>query len=100
MRKESKHTRGPWTLRWAFDDYAKSSEVTGKGKICEAIAVIPHDDVTDDGVAEVTANAKLIAAAPDMYEALKLYERSRNCKGPAWPDVDNVVRAALAKAGS
>lgn len=44
---------------------------------------------------EFLANAYLIAAAPDMYEALKLIA---SCKSSVAGDVVDIARKALAKA--
>lgn len=57
-----KHTPGPWR-RVAFDILGSTAE--GNGMVAE---------VTTDGLsnlAEADANARLIAAAPDMLTALK-----------------------------
>lgn len=44
------------------------------------------------------ADARLISAAPEMLEALKLYQRARNRTGIPWHEVDDVVQRAIKKA--
>jgi hypothetical protein len=65
--EKAKHTPEPWQINW--DEDGKSSEIVGRGIIVEPIAIIPHDDVTDEGILEVRANARLITAAPKLLEA-------------------------------
>ena len=67
---ETKHTPGPWEVSW--DKYGKESEIHGKSELNDGpICIIPHDDVTESGAEEQLANALLIAAAPEMLEALE-----------------------------
>ena len=82
-------TPGPWEWSTNFNGY----ETVLRGRAGAAVLVPdsrdgapPWVDVSDD-------DARLIAAAPDLYEALKL------CAALWVPDtVPSVVRAALAKA--
>jgi dihydrodipicolinate synthase/N-acetylneuraminate lyase len=92
---ETKHTPGPWIF-WRFgtgddkcQDFGVAADVDGN-KI-----VIAHcfGKQSDDFAADARANATLIAAAPDMYEALQWIVENA--------DEDSVVsaaKAALAKA--
>jgi hypothetical protein len=67
---ETKHTPGPWTMTW--DKYGKESEIHGKSELNDGpICIIPHDDVTESGAEEQLANARLIAAAPELLGALE-----------------------------
>lgn len=68
-----KFTKGPWIFADGFwNDGDKESPLYGKSKyLNEPVAIIPHDDVCEKGEKEVRANALLIAAAPDLYEACK-----------------------------
>ena len=59
----SKHTPGPWGYAWA----GGIALVFQKGEA--TIASIPYDD--DNEIPQVEANARLIAAAPDLLEALQ-----------------------------
>ena len=48
----------------------------GKSKhLAEPVCIIPHDDITEKSYEEVKANARLIAAAPEMLAVLKACER-------------------------
>ncbi|MBB5663219.1 putative secreted protein [Rhizobium leguminosarum] len=65
---ESKHTPGPWTMRIAGNgDCGISAE--GTGVFAEAFAEIRHSG--ENARDEAKANARLIAAAPDLLDALK-----------------------------
>lgn len=69
-----KHTPGPWVFHGPGSG-DKALPITGAhreyvgsdGLICE----VYYDDVTTEGAAEQEANARLIAAAPDVLEALQ-----------------------------
>ena len=59
------HTKGPWSLDG--DLYAMNLDVIyGSGRI--AMMECENDELSDD---EVMANARLIAASPDMLAALE-----------------------------
>jgi hypothetical protein len=63
----SKHTPGPWFV-------APRNEVNSAGHNIAMIADLDwgqYRDAEDNGEAEFEANARLIAAAPDLLEALK-----------------------------
>ncbi len=85
----TKHTPGPWRLA------EHPMEIIQNGSaiftMCDAISGLPLP----------TADMRLIAAAPELAEALDrvyqfLYE---NYKDSDMPDILPMVRAALAKAG-
>jgi len=94
---ETKFTPGPWI----------AAPMEGEPGHCFAAQVVRTDGAgrwivdinSDDGEEMATANAHLIAAAPELYEALEPFEHLR-------PDshCDSIlallpaVRAALAKA--
>ena len=66
----SKHTAGPWRIdRGAIQDGEGHAIIDGTdmGQLSRIAHVLFHDD----GEGETTANARLIAAAPDMLEALQ-----------------------------
>ena len=89
----AKHTPGPWTCSANYS--------TRHYMLWDADG--NYHDLSDD-VAEMDANARLISAAPELYEALltaeqELHNRQRD---DGWnPKTERVVvraRAALAKA--
>ena len=97
---QSKHTPGPWTFvgpspgGTACDDGGDYAIIQGRGIIAEAIH---HVDVgrTEDAL----ANARLIAAAPDMLEALEsVYERLHQDDTYVGDPLLAEVFAAIAKA--
>jgi hypothetical protein len=63
----NKHTPGPWQVGMAFDNYGTTEiaieHMTTAGNLIIAVAL--------DGLQGQDANARLIAAAPDLLEALK-----------------------------
>lgn len=60
---ESKHTAGPWTVEPGSNPLVLTVARNGYGSIATL------DPNADTGA--IRANAALIAAAPDMYEALR-----------------------------
>lgn len=91
--KEEKFTPGKWEAvrdekneRWQIQE----SDVNG-------LVLVEH---TFDGE-EAEANANLIAAAPDMYEALKRFMAVYSISGKVIPGMDETIelmKAALSKA--
>lgn len=99
-----KHTPGPWSVgkpnkakqrididAMVFDPDLKHTQWTGLARVygCE--------DQPATGMQKAWANARLIAAAPDLYEALELmldYYGSHTAK----VECQILARAALAKA--
>lgn len=72
------HTQGPWrVLEWA-DEKKGFIAVVGPGDVPQHICdVFPFGKrAASQSLAEHNANARLIAAAPDLLEALKM---ARNC---------------------
>lgn len=57
----SKHTPGPWAYQEDSDAYTHIVRGPGNGFICQ---------LAQTTSAEIEANARLIAAAPEMFEAL------------------------------
>ena len=88
---ESKHTPGPWRVGVTSD--AGEVDVIAEGGWFVAVAC----DSAGDGDTE--ANANLIAAAPDMLEALeKLVSRIDETRGPTADTALAAARAAIKKA--
>lgn len=85
------HTKGPWSLDGDLN--AMNLDVIyGSGRI--AMMECENDELSD---AEVTANAHLIKAAPEMLEALTEAEDALSDDGE-YPYTLRRVRAAIAKA--
>lgn len=81
-------TPGPWE----FDGYPEGQvyEVSGNERIvCCCEFELEGDDRTWPRMAESRANARLIAAAPTMYEAAEEFLS-------AWTEADNADREARA----
>lgn len=107
------HTPGPWHFRTFHEDgiggtnglYNLTRVYVGSKEAQSSIWIADCGDDTD---AERIANARLIAAAPDLLAALKVIcKDSTECKchgepstvdGIQWDDII-AARAAIAKAG-
>lgn len=94
----TKHTPGPWKVEM------KTMVMAGRRSICSAGGYSQNFD-TEKVAAENQANARLIAAAPDMLEALEAYIRvwgqppvDRFSYDSAWEDAWKKARAAINKA--
>jgi len=84
MSEELKHTPGPWSIR--------QESVWSVGTDHEMTALVYGCTDTEE-----EANARLIAAAPDLLEALKILAKqaeSHGAEGVYW----DKARAAIAKA--
>ena len=71
---EQKHTSGPWEIETVPTQVGHAHKINPVGA-CLYVdkQFLPHDDINSDSV-EAAANARLIAASPDLYEALKEYK--------------------------
>ena len=67
-----KFTKGPWKATYDSQLQALIQIYSTEDRIM--VAVLP-DRGTVEAMPEIEANANLIAAAPDMYEALETIER-------------------------
>jgi hypothetical protein len=92
----TKHSPGPYTPKRSGDGKC-TLFFTQDERICEPVFVVDHDDITEEGASVVKANMKLLAAAPELLEALKLAEQWLEGWASAEPELA-VVRAAIAKA--
>jgi hypothetical protein len=102
----AKHTQGPW----AVATVGGRKHIYGKGNAHYRIAVVAHDPAgvgaSENVKPEVAANARLIAAAPEMLSALcwalpMLTALRDHCVADALKSFDqgiSDVRAAIAKA--
>jgi hypothetical protein len=73
----SKHTQGPWTtgesgiIVFGKSDYIGGDEIPERVAICESSGLYHTGMYEYNLIKEAQANARLIAAAPEMYEAIK-----------------------------
>ncbi len=91
----AKHTPGPWAVCGLND--APDSIVEGKGwQVCffYPAEMIPYSGREKQ---EHAANANLIAAAPEMYEALQAALPVMEARAPDFNIVNTTIRAILAK---
>jgi len=108
MADTVKHTKGPWLVRPHWNDEARFEVFPDRevefGSPAEIADVCAHSaDDFDKEVAEAKANANLIAAAPDLLEALGDFA-SMKCETAGVEDLEGGccrtcrARAAIAKA--
>ena len=86
----SKHTKGPWK-------YSNGTVIDGNGHVLRVNGVgLPCGFLSDQEREEVFANTKLIAAAPELLEAL--IDCRRTLEIANFTQELAVVNAAIAKA--
>lgn len=68
--KEFKGTPGPWSLNVEVCDQTVALDIVGNG-VCVSSA-IPWSSDTECDIDKAIANANLIAAAPELLEALQI----------------------------
>ena len=89
MSERQGHTPGPWHVE-RHTDYDKDII------IIEPRCMIDNDDVDQ---AEAEANARLIAAAPDLLESLVLLVNASHAEAAEeWERLHDLARTAIAKA--
>lgn len=110
-----KHTPGPWSYYYksAAQARAENPETDGggadgfvqkrghRGAYPQNVAFLPHNrDVSKDE--ETEANARLIAAAPELLAALKLAATTKEpfdkIERMVWSGHQQIIRSAIAKA--
>lgn len=99
----SKHTPGPWNYHFEPRDHYSHKIRSKPGLICQLPGWVPHDELR----LEQEANGRLIAAAPELLEALEathglfqatlLIMRDKEASAIAKDQLDK-NRAAIAKA--
>lgn len=94
---EAKFTKGPWKATYDSQLQALIEIYNTEDRI---IAVLP-DRGTVEAMPEIEANANLIAAAPDMYEALEEVWRILDSTMPLSRDnrADRIKRVLLKARG-
>ena len=100
-----KGTPGPWEIKPEEVDRPyiriRGTRLGGRFKVANVLSP-DYDGVHHREADETRANARLIAAAPELLEALQLAEKAmvegRNVTYPEWYGVINKARAAITKA--
>jgi hypothetical protein len=87
----SKHTPGPWHYFETEDGRCRVKPLNGKYIVAECSAMEPQCE-------EQGSNARLIAAAPDLLEALRRLLDSGDVRDAAEKGALAAARAAIAKA--
>lgn len=97
MNTKQTHTPGPWAYAHSgpvMQGYSQPFAVAQKGER-NLIAGVFGD--VKGGVAVTEANARLIATAPELLEALKDARFALYGDGPGNPKIDNVIAKAEGK---
>ncbi len=90
---EAKHTPGPWTFGHWGNDFWVGTEPSGlTGKVARVIWQM------GERVEEGRENARLISAAPEMLEALKIADAVLSGAHMNMKIVEKKIKAAIAKA--
>ena len=95
----NKHTPGPWIAvrgyaYWEVEPQRKGGERKPPYQIADTCSSDPANP--DKGLQE--ANARLIAAAPELLEALENLLKVHEGEGGTQYNAADIVRAAIAKA--
>jgi hypothetical protein len=88
MSEEMKHTPGPWV---ASDDKRGIWDIIADGHMLAQVWRVTHGPVND---LPAEANAHLMAAAPDLLEALQMLRDHQN--GPPLPSYEAGWTKAMA----
>ena len=102
MTNTAKHTPGPWATEYDINEHGSDCVIVTKDynyRICDIYSRSNDGMTVPDDAA--SANARLIAAAPDLLEALKVcadlladYDEAEGEEGDAYRE----ALAAIAKA--
>lgn len=95
---EQKHTPGPWKIAnlYPLPDFGETYQITAHG--VPTVARV-NTDYAGMGLGEGEANARLIAAAPDMLAALKnIVELQADHGRLNLPECAAIARTAIQKA--
>ena len=101
-RENAKHTPGPWVVRTIDQSLATVETQDGEYIICNAAQLRGDDWKTEH--AERKANARLIAAAPELLDALQSIaeccneDRTARDYASRQTEIRGIARAAIAKA--
>ena len=94
------HTPTPW--EWEWDGKPCGDEHYGLLKGQDGVPVLEVDDQTDERIVVTAANARLIAAAPDLLEACeRLLKYDATCRDDDCQELNDIrarAKDAIAKA--
>lgn len=107
MIESNKFTPGPWAVINRTGVFSELGAESGDGAKadptdgwtiadCSAGCTLLNGDYVELGFAVQQANAKLIAAAPDLLEALEQMIDEYGTAGDGWPRNNKVLRDARA----
>lgn len=96
----SKHTREPWIMEHGRECiYIGTPKVAAPESVYEIVATVEAgDEYRDDYNERARANARLIAAAPDLLEAARAALTEMLTPNADYLEAIAKVRAAIAKA--
>ena len=87
----TQHTHGPWIALTGLDDDPQRWGVYVDGAMHYHIATI-ENGAPGDTLDTESSNARLIAAAPELLEALRDCVTSHECAGIRMKDPDKLIR--------
>ncbi len=90
----SKHTPGPWEIKRHYDSCYKNISAQKHTELAQVVWCMEDEDRSP----ECEANAHLIAAAPDLLEALQNLLKVHEGEGGTQHHAGYIARAAIAKA--
>jgi len=94
---EPKWTKGPWYV-FNHEDYTGPSDLPGLGVYSKEHGVVVHPAYEPETSIEWDGDAYLIAAAPELYDALENLLAVVNGEGGTKADAREIASEALAKA--
>lgn len=97
----AEHTPGPWKYKIVNDEFILSNvdaDSDAEGRMQDYGSSILEGGLVLENDAENEANARLIAAAPDLLAALEGLLKAANEGERSWWHAERVARAAIAKA--
>lgn len=89
----NKHTPGPWQV--AGYGVVRATLMTGSNVL---VCSVRTGQPAHSRHSNLTANTRLIAAAPEMLEALKLINDAGIWANPKLAKIHNAIKSAIAKA--
>lgn len=90
----NKHTPGPWEIKRHYDSCYKNISAQKHTELARVVWCMEDEDRSP----ECEANAYLIAAAPDLLEALQNLLKVHEGEGGTEHHAGDMARAAIAKA--